>query len=160
MEIKVECSRCHIPKSIRNFGKRTYQRIARLRKAPAWAGKTEGFTSYCRDCRNLFTIEYYNRKKDEIYRWLAEYFKTHPCVDCGETDPIVLDFDHRDGTKKKFAISQRIGRCSLHTLLTEIAKCDVRCANCHRRRTAFQLNYRWIHILKQVDDSNLTCTSS
>ncbi len=160
MEIKIECARCHEPKPLRNFGKRVYHRIARLRKAPAWAGKTEGITSYCRECRRLFTAEYYERKKDETYRWLAEYFKTHHCVDCDEDDPIVLDFDHRDGTEKKFAISEKIGRCSLRTLIAEIAKCDVRCSNCHRRRTAIQLNFRWVHILKPVADNNPMCTSS
>ena len=61
------------------------------------------------------------------------YFRDHPCVDCGETDPIVLEFDHlRD---KKFGISTGIRNRNWADVLDEIAKCEVVCANCHRRRT-------------------------
>lgn len=63
-----------------------------------------------------------------------DYKSTHPCVDCGESDPLVLDFDHRDGATKKFNVHAR--QVSLEILMAEIAKCDVRCANCHRRVTA------------------------
>jgi hypothetical protein len=66
---------------------------------------------------------------------IAQYLSAHPCVDCGESDPIVLDFDHRDPADKDFEI-KGFGRCcSVSTVLAEIEKCDVRCANCHRRRT-------------------------
>ena len=58
----------------------------------------------------------------------------HPCVDCGETDPIVLEFDHlRD---KKFSIAKGWRGHEWQKVLDEIAKCEVVCANCHRRRTA------------------------
>ena len=59
---------------------------------------------------------------------------THPCVDCGETDPVVLEFDHlRD---KRFAIRLSAHGRNWQTILDEIEKCEVVCANCHRRRTA------------------------
>lgn len=61
------------------------------------------------------------------------YFHNHPCVDCGETDPIVLEFDHLQD--KKFAISAGIRNRNWADVLDEIAKCEVVCANCHRRRT-------------------------
>jgi hypothetical protein len=56
-------------------------------------------------------------------------------VDCGESDPIVLEFDHIRG-KKVGDVSTLAGQAfSWHKLSAEIAKCEVRCANCHRRRT-------------------------
>lgn len=67
---------------------------------------------------------------------VREYLQTHPCVDCGEDDWIVLDFDHVRGVKYK-EISILVGHgYSLPTVVAEIAKCEVRCANCHRRVTA------------------------
>ena len=67
---------------------------------------------------------------------VLEYLEAHPCVDCGEPDPIVLDFDHVRGGKTS-SVSSMIDRaCAMDVIKTEIAKCDVRCANCHRRRTA------------------------
>ena len=65
---------------------------------------------------------------------IIEYFRANPCIDCGETDPLVLEFDHlRD---KKFEVSQAFYGRSWQSILDEIAKCYVVCANCHRRRTA------------------------
>jgi hypothetical protein len=70
---------------------------------------------------------------------------SHPCVDCGEADPIVLDFDHVTGKKRK-GVSDLAGQgFNIEALKAEIAKCVVRCANCHRRRTAKQLgHYKWL----------------
>ena len=70
----------------------------------------------------------------ERTRYLIEYFAAHPCIDCGETDPIVLEFDHlRD---KRFDIGAALAYRNWQSILDEIEKCEVVCANCHRRRTA------------------------
>ena len=79
------------------------------------------------------------RVERAIYVW--EYLLEHPCVDCGEPDPIVLEFDHVRGVKQG-NISKMIGEgVSLKRLQAEIDKCEVRCANCHRRRTASSLGW-------------------
>ena len=52
------------------------------------------------------------------------------CVDCGETDRVVLHFDHVRGEKVCSPSNCAPGP----KLDAELAKCDVRCANCHRRR--------------------------
>ena len=72
--------------------------------------------------------------------WLA-YMLEHPCVDCGEADPVVLTFDHVRGSKCG-NISKMMSDCTWSTILVEIQKCDDRCANCHMRRTAKQLGWR------------------
>lgn len=71
-----------------------------------------------------------------------EYLECHPCVDCGEKNPIVLDFDHVRG-KKLFNVGRAISGShrSWKAIMSEIEKCDVRCANCHRIRTATQFNW-------------------
>jgi hypothetical protein len=65
--------------------------------------------------------------------YIDAYQLTHPCVDCGESDIDVLEFDHVRGIKKG-RICQMKHRVSLETLQEEIEKCDIRCANCHRKR--------------------------
>ena len=61
--------------------------------------------------------------------------KDAPCMDCGGTfPPECMDFDHVRGEKKVKAVGDLL-RCSLVVRLTEIAKCDLVCANCHRIRT-------------------------
>lgn len=64
---------------------------------------------------------------------ILAYLLEHPCVDCGESDPVVLDFDHlRDKTKNVTAMLNS----TWPRIRREIEKCEVVCANCHRRRTA------------------------
>lgn len=67
--------------------------------------------------------------------YVNEYLLTHPCVDCGETDIIVLEFDHVRGEKYNNISNLVIQDRSFEKLKLEILKCDVRCANCHRRIT-------------------------
>lgn len=58
------------------------------------------------------------------------------CYDCGGMFPAeALDWDHAPGAEKCFNIGDRI----LHPIeetMTEISKCQVVCATCHRIRTA------------------------
>lgn len=80
-----------------------------------------------------------NRKmrQERGLRFALYYLQLHPCVDCGETDVLVLEFDHKDPGTKTYSISDLIRRASALTRIkNEIDKCDVRCANCHRRRHA------------------------
>jgi len=78
------------------------------------------------------------RKKLRDYIW--RYLLQNPCVDCGETDPVVLEFDHQ--ADKVISISQAIQyNYTLEKIQNEIAKCLVRCANCHRRKTARQMGW-------------------
>jgi hypothetical protein len=73
-------------------------------------------------------------RKDQS-RLLAE-LRTVPCSDCGRTFPyFVMQFDHRDATNKRYVVTQMVGRAGTETILAEVAKCDVVCANCHRDRT-------------------------
>ncbi len=65
---------------------------------------------------------------------LVALFRHHPCVDCGESDPLALEFDHLG--EKSFNIAKGLRDHSWDTVLAEIRKCEVVCANCHRRRTA------------------------
>lgn len=72
---------------------------------------------------------------------LIEYLKTHPCVDCGETDCSVLEFDHVRGDKKDNVATLLNCDTSWNNLQKEIDKCEVRCANCHKRRSAKQFGW-------------------
>jgi hypothetical protein len=60
------------------------------------------------------------------------------CVDCGKSDIVVLDFDHI-APKLAPVLSLAWDGYSRWVILAEIAKCEIRCANCHRLRTLERL---------------------
>lgn len=65
--------------------------------------------------------------------------KQSVCIGCGEVNPIVLEFDHKDGVEKIESVGRMVGNgYSWETIEKEIEKCEIRCANCHRIRTAEQ----------------------
>ena len=116
----------------------------------SWRRRAKGQRdTYCRPCRSEYGKEHYAANREryieqarvqkvqlrlERTTYLIEYFKTHPCVDCGEADPVVLDFDHlRD---KLFDIGAGLIQKKWQTVLAEIEKCEVVCSNCHHRRMA------------------------
>ena len=79
--------------------------------------------------------EKYAAKKEFVWN----YKLSHPCVDCGETDPIVLEFDHINPNEKEATVANMLGRtASLEKIKAEIDKCEVRCANCHRRKHYYE----------------------
>src|ERR1700722_10849453 len=131
------CPRCKVTKSLDEF----------FKKRDRLAG------AYCKPCQLAYVREHYRRTKGaynarryvlaEIYkernrRLVYAYLAENPCVDCTERDVLVLDFDHVRGAKLS-SISRMINDCvSVGKLYAEIEKCEVRCANCHRRKTAFE----------------------
>lgn len=145
------CLACHVEKGLEEF---------------PWRNRARGKRgSYCRACARAAIRKHYRarpayylekaRKRNQLYRVqtfdkLRAFLLTHPCVDCGEADPVVLEFDHMDGQSKELAISEMVrSQRAWATILKEIGKCQVRCANCHRRRTARQ--QRWFLWWHQVN---------
>jgi hypothetical protein len=116
----------------------------------AWRRKERGQRdNMCRPCRSAYGRAQYEANRQryidqarlqkqrlrlERTIYLFQYFVEHPCVDCGETDPVVLEFDHlRD---KLFNIGRALSFRNWQSILDEIAKCEVVCRNCHQRREA------------------------
>jgi hypothetical protein len=99
-------------------------------------------------CYNLYVV-YKNRAdlyaaqkrhRIRVRAQLFEYLANKKCIDCGENDPVVLEFDHVDRSKKTKGVARLLsGHWSWNRLLQEIEKCEIRCANCHRRKTYVQL---------------------
>lgn len=87
----------------------------------------------------------YKASKKTLHReQMLGYLADKSCADCGLDDPIVLEFDHL--ADKSFTISRQLGKVSWQRILDEIAKCEVVCCNCHRRRTltrqgSYRLDY-------------------
>ena len=105
----------------------------------------DGRQGSCRECnkayhhahweRHMAQIKARRKRQREVARaFIVSYLRLHPCVDCGESDIVVLEFDHlRDKTSN---VSYLISTGEIPRIKEEIAKCDVVCANCHRRRTS------------------------
>jgi bacterioferritin-associated ferredoxin len=72
---------------------------------------------------------------------IIEYIQGRGCIDCGETDPCVLEFDHVNGIKDANISSMVRQGWGKQRMIAEIAKCVIRCANCYRRRTARQFSW-------------------
>lgn len=130
----LRCSRCGLEKAEEDF---------------AWRRKAQGLRdSYCRPCRADYKQEHYAKNKarykenalalkkaefEARTRYLIEFFREHPCSDCGESDPVVLEFDHLG--EKTFDIAHGMRSYNWGRVLEEMRKCDVVCVNCHRRRS-------------------------
>jgi len=100
----------------------------------------DGLQKYCKRClRHMNNANQYRKRKV-----VHDYLESHPCVDCAEKDPVVLDLDHVRGTKLKAVSFMVSNSWSILKILEELPKCEVRCANCHRRKTAKERGYyRW-----------------
>lgn len=113
--------------------------------------------SHCRPCDQARKRAYYQanaakmtlqnlaaakRGRQVKYEKLFQYLSQHPCVDCGETDVEVLECDHVRGFKADSVVEMVRHNRSWDVIAEELAKCEVRCANCHRRKTNRQFGYR------------------
>ncbi|HEY8758037.1 MAG TPA: hypothetical protein VIN74_06035 [Candidatus Limnocylindria bacterium] len=144
------CARCHTPKPLTEF--------------PFKSAARGTYRSYCRPCCREYAKEHYRRNvaaymarskarapidRQRNREFIGEYLSTHPCVDCGEADAVVLEFDHRDPKTKRAEVGRLINTSTIGIVRAEIDKCDVRCGNCHRIRTAHQLG--WYRVGEPTD---------
>lgn len=80
---------------------------------------------YCKDCANAREKQRYQEKKEFVNSQKVR------CAKCGDDRSYVLDFHHKDKNSKDFTIGQ-FKRGNFTVLQSEIDKCVVLCANCHR----------------------------
>lgn len=138
-----KCTECGEEKPLTEY----HKKVGRLR-------------SNCRSCVSRYTRQHYaankeyyltkaavNRKlgQQRIRKLLWDYKKEVGCVDCGELDPIMLEFDHLSGKQDGLA-SMATRALAFNTIIAEVEKCDVVCANCHRRRTSKKHNWYNINL--------------
>jgi hypothetical protein len=142
----------HIVSSVcYNVFMKTCKRCGREKHRDEFGYRPDGRTnSYCKPCKLEYDKEYYqksagrrdwqrnkneeSRARNKEYVWKT--LEQSPCVDCGEDDPTVLQFDHVRGEKLNGVMTMVQQSVSIKKLKEEIAKCEVRCANCHMRATA------------------------
>lgn len=121
--------------------------------------RKDGLRHLCKICDARRTSQYYADNRDKRHASIKkrakkvsrenkfkilEFLKNNPCVDCGEANPLVLEFDHVRGTKKTEVCRLAMKGYCWETVKKEIDKCEVRCANCHRIKTIQELGWNSI----------------
>lgn len=127
------CAKCKSNKPTTEFYKATNAR--------------DGLQSYCKDCLTGAVMRHYRRgdgkykrnvkRRTKNYaitrrRYVFEQLAQRPCVDCGESNPMILDFDHVRGQKVGNVSTLASRKVPIQELNAEIAKCEARCVRCHR----------------------------
>jgi hypothetical protein len=74
------------------------------------------------------------KRKLKIKKWFYEYKNRLSCSNCGEASPATLEFHHKSRNKKENEIGLMVNDgFSILKITEEIKKCEVLCANCHRK---------------------------
>jgi hypothetical protein len=77
------------------------------------------------------------RRRRELAAWFVDLKSQLVCARCGEDHPACIVFHHRDPREKEITISEAMRRgWGRARILTELAKCEVLCANCHTKHHA------------------------
>lgn len=129
------CSKCNASLGDYCFSKRSSSKV--------------GLKSQCKVCDRDYSQNINKEKRNkrqaiakkkrtkELQLKIMAFLVDKKCAHCPETDPVVMEFDHLDRSLKKISISEAVVRCfSWDRIKTEIDKCQILCANCHRRKTA------------------------
>lgn len=118
----------------------------------------DGLQPYCRECMKKYRREHYHGNKEQYYdrnkvsqdkarAYVLKIKNSTPCTDCGEiyiNEPWLVEFDHLPEHGKKRSISEWIHRYGMtQGLIDEIARCELVCLICHRRRTAARGGWRF-----------------
>lgn len=83
----------------------------------------------CKPCFNRLSVQRWNAQKQK-----AVEYKGGKCVYCGYSKCLsALEFHHRDPSEKEFAWDM-MRKQAWDKVVTELDKCDLVCANCHREQ--------------------------
>lgn len=128
--MKRKCNRCNQEKDLSEFQFR----------------KDNKYDCYCTSCRKEYQHEAYMKRRKLQIQKNSEYRRKNPtkdwfqklklklkCSKCEENHPACLEFHHIDPSQKSFTISSMIRKLPKEDILKEIEKCQVLCANCHRK---------------------------
>jgi len=74
------------------------------------------------------------RRKQEIKNWIQEYKSNLKCSECEEDHPATIDFHHKTGEKDQSVSNLVANGYSIERIKKELNKCEVLCANCHRKK--------------------------
>jgi hypothetical protein len=136
------CNKCGLPKEDKEFVFKRKEKNERR--------------NTCRGCCKEYGKLHYQENKDKYIRrarkfndgqvvknhqLMLGFLKSKRCLDCGNDDVRVLEFDHKEGLDKRGNVGNMLHRYSWKTVLKEIEKCDIRCANCHRIKTVKQFDW-------------------
>ena len=126
-----KCCRCSEEKPVAAFTKKNTTQ--------------DGLSPSCRECtrkggRRTYQ-KYRNRRAGEIHsrvsnlrKWVWDLKSSRRCKKCGESHPACLEFHHTNRQEKDSEISKLVGRgAAKQRLWKEIQRCDILCANCHRK---------------------------
>lgn len=154
MPVMQTCTKCEETKTIEEFSFRDKKRGIRQNRCKACHAEYRRKHYEANSDKYKKKAKYWNDNNRSEYRarlrrHATEHLLKNPCIDCGETNPLVLDFDHVRG-KKVAAVSVLISNAtSLKRLKAEIAKCEIRCSNCHRIKTAKEEGWQMLDILAE-----------
>lgn len=124
---KRPCNGCGKAKPLSNF----QPKIQANGKA-GWEGK-------CKPCVSKRQKKNHAARRLDARTYVFNYLKKNPCIDCGESNILALEFDHTHS--KKFDIGTALlSNTSLDLLQKEMKKCVVRCSTCHRIKTHLEVN--------------------
>ncbi len=75
-----------------------------------------------------------HKRREFMRNWFNETVMANvKCVKCGNANPVVIDFHHRDPKEKDGKVKNMLQKLlSKESIMAEVAKCDTLCANCHR----------------------------
>ena len=73
------------------------------------------------------------KESQKIRKWFKKYKMNQSCEICGETHYACLEFHHTNANKES-AVSTMVAKgYPINEIVKEINKCQVVCANCHRK---------------------------
>lgn len=70
-------------------------------------------------------------EKQLVKEWYASVKNNSECINCAETNPLLLQFHHRVPSIKTDNVSSLGRKGSLRKFKKELNKCDVLCSACH-----------------------------